>query len=101
MLLDCLSPVQFKKLLMLITSNTLPQKYRDGAIKMGDEMITASNEIKSWPVSYHLKLFGLTLLAWACRFLIVNCLLIALVTNANYHFMINLKYFGRSSCLYL
>lgn len=95
------SPVQFKKLLMLITSIPFLKKYRDGAIKMGDEMITASNEIKSWPVSYHLKLFGLTLLAWACRFLIVNCLLIALVTNANYHFYDQFKIFGRQVIMFI
>lgn len=62
------------------------KKFKESLSKLGDDFIIASKEMntKSW--SFHLKAFLATFCAWSSRFLLLSCLIVALVQFAEYDF---------------
>lgn len=55
------------------------KRFRAKAIKITDDMDLASHELRSQKWSFHLGTYLSTLLAWASRFMVLNCLIIAFV----------------------
>ena len=57
------------------------KKYREKAIKLGDDIIIASKELYRQEWKFHIGAFLATATAWSCRFLLLNCLIIAFVNT--------------------
>ncbi len=76
-----INPKTIKKMLMWITSSRWLKKWQKGAEELGQDMITASRELQHKKWSFHLSVFFSTATAWSCRFLLLNCLIIALSTD--------------------
>ena len=76
-----INPKTIKKMLVGITKIKWLKKWRKNAEELGEDMVVASQELqhKKWP--FHLSVFLSTATAWSCRFLLLNCLIIALSTN--------------------
>ncbi|MFM7021650.1 MAG: YbhN family protein [Flavobacteriales bacterium] len=53
------------------------KRFRRSAVRTGNEMITASQELKEQPFGYYLKAFIATALSWTARFMVVNCIMMA------------------------
>ncbi len=72
-----INPNQIKRLLVGFTRLKWLRRYRHRAISLGNDMVVASHELsrQRWP--FHLKAFLATAVAWSCRFLLLNCLIIA------------------------
>lgn len=74
-----ISPQQIKKLFGFVTSFGFLKRWNEGAIKLGNDMIMTSKELKNQKASYHIGAFLSTAGAWSCRFILLNCLIIAFV----------------------
>jgi uncharacterized protein (TIRG00374 family) len=72
-----LNPEGFKKLLLQLFRWKGLKKWFSKMEKVGDDIITASKELKREPFSFWAKAFGATLLSWTARFWVVNFLLLA------------------------
>ena len=95
------NPRQFKKILVFFTTWPLLNRFKGSAQKLGDEMMDSSYQIAHKDGRFHLKSFLLTATAWACRFLIVNCLIIALIDPVSYHPWDQLKIYGRQVIMFV
>ncbi len=70
-------PRQFKWLLIKITSLGWLRRWRYRAYQHGNEVMWASSLIKGKPISYWVKISGATVVAWVCRYAILNFLIAA------------------------
>jgi uncharacterized protein (TIRG00374 family) len=66
------------------------KRFRKKAVKTGNEILTASVELKTKPFSYFFEAFIATSLSWAVRFLVLNLILMALVPQFD-HVLIYLR----------
>ena len=71
------------------------------ANKLGDDMIISANNIAERDFKFHFKSFFLTSLAWSCRFILVNCIIIALVNTGDYNFIDQIKIYGRQVVMFI
>lgn len=55
------------------------KRYREKAIKVTDDMDLASEELKQQKWTFHVGTYLSTMSAWASRFMVLNCLIIAFV----------------------
>lgn len=81
------NPPGLKKLLMWVFKIPGLRKWRKSAEKAGDDIIITSKEFQRKKLSFWLKAFGSTFLSWTSRYLVVNCLILA-VTSVSDHFLI-------------
>lgn len=96
-----LAPRSIQKLLLFFTKLPVLKRFRERVNIIGEEIVIASGEIKTHGWRYHLGGFGATVLAWISRFLLLNCLIIAVIptTPLLYHDQILL--FARVAIMYI
>ncbi len=95
------SPQQFKYFMVWVCKFKYLNRFEEGARKLGDDVITASKEIKAQPMSFHLGGFFSTATAWSCRFLLLNCLIIAFVESVNTDFWYQFFVYARLEAMYV
>ena len=78
-------PQWFKYILVKIFSISFLKRWKAKAEKTGDEIITSSKELKGKPFLYWLKAFFATAFSWTARFLVLNCLIMALNPQLGLH----------------
>jgi len=90
-----------KRTLVWFTKFKWLRKYRHKAIDLGNDMIIASEEIKhkSWP--FHIGAFLSTATAWSCRFLLLNCLIIAFIPSTSMAFFDQLSLYSRLETMFV
>lgn len=76
-----INPKTIKRMLMWITGSRWLKKWQKGAEELGEDMVIASKELQDKKWDFHLNVFFSTATAWSCRFLLLNCLIIALSTD--------------------
>lgn len=81
------NPRGLKSLLLSIFKWKLISKWRYAAIKVGDDIMTTSKELKGKKFSFWAKAFGATFFSWTARYWVVNFMLMAFV-NVNDHMLI-------------
>jgi hypothetical protein len=96
-----LSPQQMKRVFVGVTSIPFLKKWRRKAVELGNDMILASGELKQqrWP--FHLGAFLSTASAWSCRFLLLNCLIIAFVDGIPLAFWDQFKLYARLETMFV
>lgn len=82
-----INPHGLKRLIVWIFKLPLLNRWKKGAIKTGDEIITASKEVKKNKPMVWVKAFLATYFSWTARYWVVNCLILAFVAVDN-HFHI-------------
>ncbi|MEZ4980182.1 MAG: lysylphosphatidylglycerol synthase transmembrane domain-containing protein [Saprospiraceae bacterium] len=95
------NPVQMKRLLVGFTKISFLRKWRKGAVELGENMIATSGELKKQSWSYHWKAFLSTSIAWACRFILLNCLIIALVPDISMAIWDQLLLYSRQMSMFI
>jgi len=73
------NPEQIKRVLIGFTRLGFLRRYRHNAIELGNDMILASHELGHRNKRFHIIAFLSTATAWSCRFLLLQCLIIAFV----------------------
>ncbi len=94
------NPNQIKRLLVGFTKIKFLKKYRRNAVKLGNEMIIASQEMKKQNWKYHLGGFITTAMAWSSRFLHLNCLIIAFIPLIPLDFWTQFALFSRLETMF-
>ena len=70
-------PRGFKYLLLQLFRLPILRRWRYSVIKVGDDIITTSEELKGKPLKYWFKAFGATYVSWTARYIVVNFLILA------------------------
>lgn len=71
------NPNGFKNLLLRIFSVSFLKRWKEGAQKTGEDMITTSHELKGKPFLFWFKAYAATFFAWTARFWIVNFIILS------------------------
>ncbi len=96
-----INPTLMRKFLKWITSGKWFGKYRKRSEKLAEDFIVASKETKRQPFSFHIKAFLSTAGAWSCRFLLLNCLVIAFVPAISTDFWTQFGLYGRLETMFV
>lgn len=89
-------PRLFKYILLKMFSWKLLRKWRHKSLDTGNEIMEASKEYKNKPFSFWAKALGSTYFSWMARFLTVNFLILAFVSNSD-----QLLIFGRQIVMWV
>lgn len=72
-------PRVLKVIFLKATSNRFLKRFRRAAVKQGNEVMIASEELKGFPFSYWANAVFSTIMIWLSRYFIVNCLVAGIV----------------------
>ncbi|MCI5080797.1 MAG: flippase-like domain-containing protein [Saprospiraceae bacterium] len=96
-----ISPRQIKRVLVGFTRLGFLRRFREKAIALGDDMIIASKELKKQNWAFHLGAFFSTAIAWSCRFLLLNCLIIAFIPSIPLDFWTQAELYARLETMFV
>lgn len=78
-----LRPQHGRNLLFWLSNRKLLKRWRESIRSLGNGFVQASKEMWYRPKSFHIKAFLSTAMAWSMRFLVINCLIIAIVPGVS------------------
>ncbi len=78
-----INPMSFKKIIISIFKFRFLKKWQHKAEQTGNDIITASNELKNKPFLFWIKAYFATILSWSARYWVVNFLLLGLLAGLN------------------
>ncbi len=93
-------PVRMKRVLAAVTRLKPLRRYFRKAVALGNDMVIASNELKQQRFGFHLRAFLSTAGAWTSRFLLLNCLIIALVPEVPRDFLTQFELYARLETMF-
>jgi len=96
-----LHPENIKKTLHWLSKFKLLKKFKEKLIITGNNVVLASKELASKNMTYHLKAFLYTGLAWCLRFFVINMLIIAFSSVKIGDIFSQAIIYGRSQNLYV
>jgi len=96
-----MKPQGIKKIALWITSLGWLKRWRKKAEKLGDDFIVASKELSANGFSFGLKAFLATATAWSCRFILLNCLIIAFQQDVSIDLFTQGALFGRLETMFV
>lgn len=82
-----IDPEKIKKTLIYIFRLPLLRRWKESAIKAGDDIVESSHELKRQKFPFWVKAFTATFLSWTSRYWVVNAILVAFFA-INDHFLI-------------
>ena len=94
-------PQHGQRLLHWIGSLRLFSRWKEKIQGLGDGFVQASKEIWGWEKSFHLKAFGTTAVAWSLRFLLINCLILAIVPGVSELLIDQFKIYARLETMFV
>lgn len=86
-------PRGLKWIIVKVFSIRFLRKWREAAVRTGDDIIVSSGELRRKKVSFWLKVLGATFLSWSSRYLVVNAIVIALFAATNEHLLLFARQF--------
>ncbi len=95
------NPRGLKFLLLWIFKLPIIRKWRPDARETGTDLVTASNEFKSWPLNKWLKAFVATFFSWTSRYWVVNTLLISFFGFRFLNWDNNILVFGKQLVMWI
>lgn len=78
-------PLWIKKVMTWLGHWKILHRFAPSMESMADNMIQASNVLKTKPFSFWLRIFGATALSWISRYLVVNALFFGLLPSDDPH----------------
>ena len=94
-------PDRVKGFLNYLTNIRFLKKYKSKALEVADDFVIASRHLKKKKFGFHLKAFGGTFIAWSMRFLLLNCLIIAIVDTTSLDFFNQFKLYSRLEAMFV
>ena len=95
-----INPQQLRRFLGWLTNNWLLRRIHVGAVKLGDDLLIASQGLWGQPWRYHLQAAMATATAWVFRFLLISCLIIAFVPTLPLTFTAQFELYARLQTMY-
>jgi len=93
-------PRVIQRLLMWISTWPFIKRFRRSLYQTGQDVVTTSKELRTKPLSFHIKAILLTIGAWVTRFVAVNFIILALI-NTDWSFMDHFLVYSRSETMYV
>jgi uncharacterized protein (TIRG00374 family) len=81
------NPVGIKNLIVNIFKLPILRRWKESAVKAGNDIIESSHELRKKPFSFWTKTVSATFLSWTARYWVVNAILVAFFT-INDHLLI-------------
>jgi uncharacterized protein (TIRG00374 family) len=82
-----IDPVKIKKTIVWFFRFPLLRRWKESAVRAGDDIVDSSNELKGQKFSFWLKASTATFLSWTSRYWVANAILVAFF-SINDHFLI-------------
>jgi glycosyltransferase 2 family protein len=82
-----INPDGIRKTIIWIFKLPILRKFRDSAIKAGNDIVESSHELKKKPLTFWIKAFTATFLSWTSRYWVINAILMAFF-DISQHFLI-------------
>jgi uncharacterized protein (TIRG00374 family) len=89
-------PHKTKRFLIRLFSFRLLRRWRKRVVKLGNEIIVSSVELKGQPISYWAKAMGATFVSWTARFFTLNFIFLAFVGGFDH-----LQVYGRQLVMWV
>ncbi|MDX1940916.1 MAG: lysylphosphatidylglycerol synthase transmembrane domain-containing protein [Saprospiraceae bacterium] len=96
-----INPIQLKRILVFFTRIPWLRRYRKGAIKLGNDIVVASGELKREGFRFHFKAVFSTFFIWTIRFLILSACIIAFVDSIPLDFGTQFELYARLETMFL
>ena len=96
-----INPDLIRRFLRWMSSIRLFKKWRKNIEALGEDIIVASKETKRQPLKFHISAFLATATAWSCRFLLLNCLIIAFVPTLDTDFWTQFALYSRLETMFV
>jgi len=96
-----ISPKKIRGLLSVITSIPFLKRWHDKAVKLGDDIVLASQEIKGKPFSYHFSAILMTTAAWVLRFLILEVLILGIIGGLERGWFVIAELYARIETMFM
>lgn len=96
-----INPEQIKRVLVGFTRIRFLKRFRRGAVQLGNDMILASREMKGQRWQFHVGAFVSTMIAWSCRFLLLNFLIIAFIETTDTSFFGQFALYARLETMFV
>lgn len=95
------APKGIKKLLVALFSISFLKKWQHILVHFGDDLITASIELKNKKFGYWAKAFTATIFTWTARFMVLNFLILAFNPELGFHFVQQLGIFAKQLVMWV
>jgi len=95
------APNGIKKWLVKLFSVSFLKKWQSKMAETGDDLISASIELKSKPFGYWAKAFGATALTWTARYMVLNFLILALNPDLGFHILQQGLFFAKQLVMWV
>ncbi len=82
-----INPEGIRKTLIYLFRLPVLRRWKDSAVRAGDDIVESSHELKRQPFSFWIKALIATFLSWTSRYWVVNAILMAFFTISD-HFLI-------------
>ena len=82
-----INPVKIKNTIIWIFRLPLLKRWKDSAVRAGDDIVASSHELKRKPFLFWIKALTATFLSWTSRYWVINAILVAFFV-INEHFLI-------------
>lgn len=96
-----LQPQQGKSLLGWIANFRILSRWKEKIMTLGEGFVEASQEIWKREPIFHVKAFLSTMAAWSMRFLIINCLILAIVPGMSHALVDQFKIYARLEAMFV
>ena len=96
-----LDPKRIKQFLTAVSKIRFLRRFREQFEKLGTDMVIASKELKQQKFVFHIQAFLATSVAWSCRFLLLNCLIIAFITLIPLDFWTQFELYARLKSMFV
>lgn len=82
-----IDPDKIRKTLIYVFRLPVLRRWKESAVRAGNDIVESSRELKRQPVSFWLKAFTATFLSWTSRYWVINAILVAFFAVSD-HFLI-------------
>ena len=94
-------PDRARGFLNALTNIKFLRRFKANLLNIADDFVVASRHIKQKKFAFHFKAFGTTFIAWSMRFLLLNCLIIAIVDNTSLDLFNQFKLYARLQSMFV
>ncbi len=94
-------PENGRRLLNWIASWPILARWEHNLRAMGDGFVSASKALWFREKMFHVKAFVATAVAWSMRFLLINCVILAIVPGLSHAFMDQFKIYARLETMFV
>jgi glycosyltransferase 2 family protein len=96
-----INPRPLRRLLLFFTRIPILRRFRGRAVTLGNDLVIAAKDFSTRDYKFPLYAFLATAVAWSCRFLIINAVVMAFVEAANFEWFDQLLLYGRSGTMFM